>query len=157
MNGGNKEIGDIKERVRVCAWFKNYDQNSENISQRDGSSSSHLVSNLETASESSNNDNENSPFNSSEKISAKDYEGTATLAENQNIFEGNVDQNQSIDPHAVSNLGMTSRTVRPKAFFKASKHVQWTDAMNNEMETLLRNNTWELTDLPKDEKAIGCK
>ncbi|GJW05787.1 ribonuclease H-like domain-containing protein [Tanacetum coccineum] len=30
----------------------------------------------------------------------------------------------------------------------------WTDAMNKEMEALLRNDTWDLVDLPKDRKAI---
>ncbi|GKE19191.1 ribonuclease H-like domain-containing protein, partial [Tanacetum coccineum] len=29
------------------------------------------------------------------------------------------------------------------------------DAMNNEMDALLRNDTWEIVYLPKDRKAIG--
>lgn len=29
--------------------------------------------------------------------------------------------------------------------------------MNNEMEALLKNDTWELTELPKDRKAFGSK
>ncbi|GJV14374.1 ribonuclease H-like domain-containing protein [Tanacetum coccineum] len=32
-----------------------------------------------------------------------------------------------------------------------------TDAMNSEMDSLLRNDTWEIVDLPKDRKAIGNK
>ncbi|GJV34845.1 ribonuclease H-like domain-containing protein [Tanacetum coccineum] len=32
--------------------------------------------------------------------------------------------------------------------------AHWTDAMNNEMDALLRNDTWEITELPKDKKAI---
>ena len=30
-------------------------------------------------------------------------------------------------------------------------------AMNLEMEALYRNNTWEITDLPKGRKPIGCR
>ncbi|GJX02846.1 ribonuclease H-like domain-containing protein [Tanacetum coccineum] len=37
----------------------------------------------------------------------------------------------------------------------ALKHQPWVDAMNVEMEAFYRNNTWELTELPKDRKAIG--
>ncbi|GKD38410.1 ribonuclease H-like domain-containing protein, partial [Tanacetum coccineum] len=43
----------------------------------------------------------------------------------------------------------------PKSFFKASKFSHWTDAMNNEMDALLRNDTWDIVDLPKDVKSIG--
>lgn len=30
-------------------------------------------------------------------------------------------------------------------------------AINNEMESLMYNNTWYLSDLPQGSKAIGCK
>jgi len=33
----------------------------------------------------------------------------------------------------------------------------WKDAMKEEMSSLYKNNTWELTKLPKKKKAIGCK
>ncbi|GJX12657.1 putative RNA-directed DNA polymerase [Tanacetum coccineum] len=33
----------------------------------------------------------------------------------------------------------------------------WVEAMNNEMEALNRNQTWEITDLPKGRRPIGCK
>lgn len=36
-------------------------------------------------------------------------------------------------------------------------HKHWIKAMNNEMDSLAMNQTWELTDLPDDEKAIPCK
>ncbi|GJR02092.1 ribonuclease H-like domain-containing protein [Tanacetum coccineum] len=44
-----------------------------------------------------------------------------------------------------------------QSFLEASKHTHWTDAMNTEMEALLRNDIWEITDFPKDRKAIGSK
>ncbi|KAL0299951.1 UNVERIFIED_CONTAM: putative mitochondrial protein [Sesamum angustifolium] len=33
----------------------------------------------------------------------------------------------------------------------------WKEAVNDEMDSLLANNTWVLTDLPSGSKAIGCK
>lgn len=34
---------------------------------------------------------------------------------------------------------------------------KWIEAMDTEIDSLKKNNTWELCDLPKDRKAIGCK
>ncbi|GJZ26401.1 ribonuclease H-like domain-containing protein [Tanacetum coccineum] len=41
--------------------------------------------------------------------------------------------------------------------FIASKFTHWTDVMNDEMDALLRHDTWEIIELPKDRKAIGIK
>ncbi|KAK4400878.1 Copia protein [Sesamum angolense] len=46
----------------------------------------------------------------------------------------------------TSTESMTSRDV-----------VVWKEAVNDEMNSLLANNTWVLTDLPPGSKAIGCK
>ncbi|GJX60526.1 ribonuclease H-like domain-containing protein [Tanacetum coccineum] len=45
----------------------------------------------------------------------------------------------------------------PKTIFEALKYSHWTDAMNNKMNALLRNDIWEIVDLPKDRKAIGIR
>lgn len=34
---------------------------------------------------------------------------------------------------------------------------KWLEAMKEEIELINKNNVWELTDLPKDRKAISCK
>jgi hypothetical protein len=36
-------------------------------------------------------------------------------------------------------------------------HEQWLNAMNSEMNSLVKNQTWELTDLPANAQAIPCK
>ncbi|GJQ93390.1 ribonuclease H-like domain-containing protein [Tanacetum coccineum] len=41
--------------------------------------------------------------------------------------------------------------------YVASKYSHWIDAMNQEMNDLLRNGTWELVELPEGRKAIGSK
>ncbi|KAH9688516.1 hypothetical protein KPL70_015148 [Citrus sinensis] len=35
--------------------------------------------------------------------------------------------------------------------------IQWKKAMNEEMQSLQKNETWELVTLPQEKKAIGCK
>ena len=39
----------------------------------------------------------------------------------------------------------------------SSEAQKWKDAMNDEMQSLLKNHTWKLADLPEGKKAIGCK
>ncbi|GJW85607.1 ribonuclease H-like domain-containing protein [Tanacetum coccineum] len=50
-----------------------------------------------------------------------------------------------------------NKTREPKTYFEASKYSHWTDAMNQEMDALLRNGTWELVDLLEGRKAIRSK
>ncbi|KAI3688864.1 hypothetical protein L2E82_46759 [Cichorium intybus] len=54
----------------------------------------------------------------------------------------------------VSNL---NKTVEPQSYFEAASDPNWIKAMNDEMEALYRNNTWEITDLPVNRKPIGCR
>ncbi|GAU50018.1 hypothetical protein TSUD_331710 [Trifolium subterraneum] len=42
-------------------------------------------------------------------------------------------------------------------FEDAVKDEKWLNAMNEEIESIERNNTWELVDLPHGKKAIGVK
>ena len=45
--------------------------------------------------------------------------------------------------------------------FKEAVHIQkkgsWMSAMEEEMQSLHKNQTWELVELPKGKRAIGCK
>ncbi|GJX52001.1 ribonuclease H-like domain-containing protein [Tanacetum coccineum] len=50
-----------------------------------------------------------------------------------------------------------NKSHEPKTFSEALRYSHWTDAMNKEMEALLRNDTWDLVDFPKDRKAISSK
>nr|GEZ22664.1 ribonuclease H-like domain-containing protein [Tanacetum cinerariifolium] len=50
-----------------------------------------------------------------------------------------------------------SKTREPKTYFEASKYSHWIDVMNQKMNALLRNGTWELVELPEGKKAIGSK
>jgi len=45
----------------------------------------------------------------------------------------------------------------PTSFEEAVKDAKWRKAMDEEMATIARNDTWELTELPKGDKTIGVK
>ncbi|XP_076948411.1 uncharacterized protein LOC143620654 [Bidens hawaiensis] len=61
---------------------------------------------------------------------------------------------------SINNLCFTSllnKSSEPKNFHEAINDPNWVIAMNNELEALHRNDTWDLVDLPHDMKTIGCK
>ena len=45
----------------------------------------------------------------------------------------------------------------PSSVQDALADPKWIKAMNEEMEALQKNSTWELVPLPKGKKTIGCK
>lgn len=50
--------------------------------------------------------------------------------------------------------------IEPKSYKEAitcKNKIQWVKAMEEEMSALKRNNTWQLTDIPENRTAIGCK
>ncbi|GKA55531.1 ribonuclease H-like domain-containing protein [Tanacetum coccineum] len=50
-----------------------------------------------------------------------------------------------------------NKSFEPKNYWEACKDQHWVEAMNKEMDALYRNDTWEITDLPKDRKSICGK
>ena len=45
----------------------------------------------------------------------------------------------------------------PTTFESVVKDAKWRKAMDDEIEAIERNDTWELTNLPKGQKTIGIK
>ncbi|GJV98955.1 ribonuclease H-like domain, reverse transcriptase, RNA-dependent DNA polymerase [Tanacetum coccineum] len=45
----------------------------------------------------------------------------------------------------------------PKNYKEASTDQKWIEAMKVELDSINRNNTWKLTNLPKGHKAIGLE
>nr|GEU56981.1 ribonuclease H-like domain-containing protein [Tanacetum cinerariifolium] len=65
------------------------------------------------------------------------------------------DANSSDNNFATQDEGVT--TLEENVFSEASKFLYWIDAMNQKMNALLRNGTWDIVDLPKGRKLIGSK
>ena len=43
----------------------------------------------------------------------------------------------------------------PKSYVEAAKDANWRAVMEEEMHTLVENETWDLVDAPKSVKVIG--
>jgi hypothetical protein len=54
-------------------------------------------------------------------------------------------------------LAQVSDTPDPETFAKASGHLDWVIAMNEEYHSLMENDTWDLVPLPKGRKLVRCK
>lgn len=57
-------------------------------------------------------------------------------------------------------LSVDSLPTEPKSYQEAisgKDSIRWKNAMQEEMESLLKNEVWELVPLPKDRKPISCK
>jgi hypothetical protein len=48
-------------------------------------------------------------------------------------------------------------SCRPTSFKEAAKETHWVQAMNQDIESIEKNNTWDLVDIPKHNKSIGVK
>ena len=71
------------------------------------------------------------------------------------LVEATRDQTQNIIP-MVLNL----EDDDPKTYSEAMvsrDSTFWKEAINDEMDSIMSNNTWVLVDLPLGSKAIGCK
>ena len=56
-----------------------------------------------------------------------------------------------------NNLILFTSTIDPTTFEKVVQSSKWRVAIDLEIEAIERNETWELTDLPKGMKKIGVK
>ncbi|XP_074315329.1 uncharacterized protein LOC141651520 [Silene latifolia] len=54
-------------------------------------------------------------------------------------------------------LATVTMGVEPPSFKDAIRDDGWCEAMKLEIDALERNATWELSDLPPDKKALGCR
>lgn len=53
-------------------------------------------------------------------------------------------------------LNITATTT-PRDIHEALRSVEWKKAVLEELRALQKNNTWEVTELPKGKKTVGCK
>jgi hypothetical protein len=48
-------------------------------------------------------------------------------------------------------------TVEPSSFEEANKDEHWIKAMDEELDQIEKNDTWELVPRPKNKNVIGTK
>ena len=47
--------------------------------------------------------------------------------------------------------------TEPSTYQEVVKHKEWQQAMVNEYQVVIDNNTWKLVDCPQNVKPVGCK
>jgi hypothetical protein len=60
----------------------------------------------------------------------------------------------------VSSVFLSTNDDEPLCYqeaVKGSNNDKWKEAMKDEMKALERNVTWDLVELPRDMKTVGCK
>jgi hypothetical protein len=62
-------------------------------------------------------------------------------------------QLDDIDQHNLFAL----MSCQPTSFKEAAKEPHWVQAMNQEIDSIEKNKTWDLVDLPRHKKSIGVK
>ncbi|GJZ14308.1 ribonuclease H-like domain-containing protein [Tanacetum coccineum] len=73
---------------------------------------------------------------------------------NQDLNMRNDEQVTTLEDNIFSEGNMDQI---PTTSSQAFKYSHWSDARNDEIDSLLRNDTWEIIDSPKDRKIIGSK
>jgi hypothetical protein len=63
---------------------------------------------------------------------------------------------QHLDDFEEHNL-FALMSCQPTSFKEATKEPHWVQAMNQEIDSIEKNTTWDLVDLPSHKKSIGVK
>ncbi|GJV09342.1 zinc knuckle CX2CX4HX4C containing protein [Tanacetum coccineum] len=50
-----------------------------------------------------------------------------------------------------------NKSSEPNTFYEAVKNPNWVEIMKNEIESLIKNNTWTICDHPEGRKSLGSK
>ena len=58
--------------------------------------------------------------------------------------------------HHYVYMTKVAEVFQPESYAKAAKDANWRAAMEEEMQALDANNTWDLVDPPRHCKPIGC-
>lgn len=75
-----------------------------------------------------------------------------------NLSANNVQAtSQPVKPKFQCFLANITKTTDRVTFSQTVQEENWIRAMNDELNALESNGTWEVTDLPPGQKSIGCK
>ncbi|GJR00746.1 zinc finger, CCHC-type containing protein [Tanacetum coccineum] len=73
------------------------------------------------------------------------------------VVEGVDNENATPDAREVEVGDLLLMEEEPRNYKEASTDEKWIEAMEIELDSINKNNTWTLTTLPPDQKAIGLK
>jgi hypothetical protein len=99
------------------------------------------------------NSNQQTASNSSSQITQKNHPASRIIGEKD---KGVQTRRRIIKNTEQSHIAFISM-VEPKNFNEASKDVNWLKSMNEELDHIEKNDTWELAPRPADKNVIGSK
>jgi transposase InsO family protein len=97
--------------------------------------------------------NQQTTSNPSSRITQKNHPASQIIGEKD---KGVQTRRRIIKDTEQSHIAFISM-VEPKNFNEASKDVNWLKSMNEELDQIEKNNTWELVPRPADKNVIGSK
>lgn len=115
---------------------------------------------LESSSENSSYDDYQSGDNDDSSFIPEESADLSTPARNINLRPRRAVQYAERDEHDVSYFCPIINLSDPQTLDEAlsSSHAdQWREAMQEEYESLIKNGTWSLVDLPPGKRALPCK
>lgn len=62
---------------------------------------------------------------------------------------------EQLNNSLISNQDSQAR--EPLSYEEASSNLKWITVMDEELEALKKNRTWEIVELPKNKSTVGCK
>lgn len=138
--------GDIKKRCDDDSCLEDTNEETERQVQESQKEES-------DSSEYEEAESEQPTVHSSSRITRKNH------PENQIIGDGNkgVQTRRKILLESEQSHIAFLSTVEPQCFKEASKDKDWIAAMNDELDQIEKNDTWELVPRPTDKNIIGSK
>jgi hypothetical protein len=97
--------------------------------------------------------NQQSTTNSSSRIIQKSHPSSQIIGEKD---KGVKTRRKLIKTTEQSHIALIS-ILEPKNFNEANKDDHWVKAMNEELDQIEKNNTWEMVQRPKGKNVIGSK
>jgi Reverse transcriptase (RNA-dependent DNA polymerase) len=64
---------------------------------------------------------------------------------------------KKVSPTYRAYLGNITHQTEPTTWEDANQHPVWQKAMNEELQALEKNHTWDIVSLPQGKKPVGCK
>jgi hypothetical protein len=110
-------------------------------------------SELDEDSDTQTDSNQQSTSNSSSRIIQKNHPASQIIGEKD---KGVQTRRKLIKTTEQSHIAFISM-LEPKNFNEANKDDHWVKAMNDELDQIEKNNTWEMVQRPEGKNVIGSK
>ncbi|KAK2442007.1 putative mitochondrial protein [Trifolium repens] len=111
----------------------------------------------ETGNTNVHNDSDSNSQASEDTITYSSDEMTPRVSRRPRYLDDYVTGDESDNDDALQNLAMFSNNNDPVTYDEAAKSEVWKKAMDQEIESIEKNNTWELVTLPEGAKTVGVK